>query len=199
MGLRQMDASRPRCGAGGGAISFPSSREPGRGWEGSPFRATIDRVATTSPLRRLLRALTTEVSNALDRNLLDRSRRGEARVALLQAWVALNAPARAAPMAPLVRWTRRLDALLTPVPRPLRLSFQPLQARLDRRLKGPGFPLVDRLESLDRSIQDLARRTESMVEHAEHTARGIGREAPKTTGTVSGTREPLELVWGEEE
>jgi len=156
-------------------------------------------VATTSPLRRLLRTLTTEVSNALDRNLLDRSRRGDARMALLQAWVALNAPARDAPVAPLVRWTRHLDALLAPVPGPLRLSFEPLQTRLDRRLEGPRRSLVDRLESLDRSVQELARRTESMVEHAERTARGIGREAPKTTGTGSGAREPLELVWGEEE
>lgn len=120
-------------------------------------------------------------------------------MALLQAWVVLNAPARAAPVAPLVRWTRHLDALLAPVPGPLRLSFEPLQARLDRRLEGPRRSLVDRLESLDRSVQELARRTESMVEHAERTARGIGREAPTTTGTGSSAREPLELVWGEEE
>ncbi len=143
--------------------------------------------------------MTAEVSKALDRNALERSRRGEARVALLQAWVVLNGPARSASPGPLIRWTRRLDALLAAVPKAPRPSFQPLADRLARRFHGPRFPLADRLEAVDRSARDLARRTESMVEHAERTARGIGPETRKTNESRSGAREPLELVWGEEE
>jgi len=154
-------------------------------------------VATTTPLRRLLRSLTAEVSAALDRNALERSRRGEAREALLQAWVVLNAPGRST--APLLRWTRRLDGLLSPPLLPPRLSFEPLQHRLARRLAGPRLPLTERLDALDRSVRGLARRTEGMVEQAERTARQLGQDAPRAPKTPAGGREPLELVWGEEE
>lgn len=152
-----------------------------------------------SPLRRLLRVLTGEVSAALDRHALERSRRGEARVALLQAWVVLNGPARSASRGLLVRWVRRLDRLLVPALPVPRLSFQPLLNRIDRRFREPRSPIQQRLQSLERSVEALARRTQGMVEHAEQTARGIGQPPPERTEDRTGGREPLELVWGEEE
>lgn len=151
----------------------------------------------------LLDLVARDLAAVLDRGLLPRTLRPEARRLLMAAWLALKGPRRVAERKSAVTLARRLDGLVaiaatdgvpapSPGPGPDRLGIA------DRLLASARSPLQQRIAALEGSIDALARRTRRMVEHAEATAGREGARAPVAgSPPPDGGRQSMELVWGD--
>ena len=161
-------------------------------------------VKRHDPPFNLLDQVARELAASLDATTMPQEQRPEARRLLMTAWLALQGPRNAATGKAAASLARHLDELVASASQDDTISgavcIQPDRLGIaDRLLTSRPSPIQERLSALENSVDDLARRTRRMVEHAQAAA-GI----PDATDTAAvGTkrldvgRSNLELVWGD--
>ncbi len=198
---REAPARLPATGRTRRSASTASSRAPtpGRAWRGREVREMLARAAE-------------ELSRLIEAGRVARDRRPEARRLVMEAWLAAGAARPGKQDVESLRGLlRAVDLLVADPGNPgqvvatrglLHLSSKPTVIEVGEGSGGRALErgAAARVISLERAAIAIARRTESMVEHALATLEQGRAETRQARGPAAHEgREALELVWGETE